>query len=992
MGRTDSRVAASIPDAHSLQIAPPRSDGYFFVRDFELVQPLYDLAFFVEIQALAGEVAVPKYRTFSLWRAALGLDSYGTALGQWLQGDLKTAKLDQPPSSRIKQHLLQVQQTGTLQELKAFKNRRFQRALRLRSVRGLGPVAIARSLGVGQLDGSWTAEMGITDSDTAKRIVQVEKDEYFGTWQSAHVIPPLLRLFAKLEKVVGTEIGWSLQGIDSPVESVRTMPRVVSDQAWSALAKAIKQVLKEEVHFRLVAAVEGTSVVVQHGLGWKALFANETCGAKIRSIAELASRLDPLSADLDARIVGDLHAHSSWSDGAASVEAMSAAASEQGLRYLALTDHSRSSKLQGGLTPLLWIRQAASLALMQPRCPLLHGIEVDILKDGRLDLPDSLLELTDIVVASVHSNWSDDIHVNTRRLITSIESGHIDVIAHGTSALTGKPGVPEYVRGPAPVDWNFVFRKCAEWRVAIEFNCFPSRLDLNIPLLQEAAELGCMISIGSDAHAREHLLNLRFGREVLRQIPQAAILNLLEYDVLLETIKNSRNLRRSLQRSRPWRAHAQENLFHDVSAPMRRHLKFSCRLAPQIALPAGSSVMGIDLTAGAKQTGVAFLQGLEVETVSVGNDDQILSLIDKWKPRIVSIDSPLGLPGGGRDIDPKAGIVRVAERDLASIGIPAYPALIDSMKMLTLRGINLRLAIEALPEAPTVIESYPGAAQDIFCIPRKQRGLSLLREGLRRLGIHGTGLETDSHDEMDAITSAIVGRYYETGLYEPMGIPSEAQLIVPKAAPIKFDSNPIICLSGKTGAGKSVVARYLSVFYGFQWVRTRDLIRDLLLEDHSLQPSKRLWNREIDPSAVTEEDLRDFGAVVLTVHNQKPLRDALNRKIRSSQTPLIIDSIRDESDVLPDGNESRPLATWYIDCSDAVIRQRLLARPKLGVQRQTGESVIDSRAENLLAAADRIVSNDGTLDGLRWEIDDALFSMLDVSNSSLHLINLRKNA
>ena len=147
-------------------------------------------------------------------------------------------------------------------------------------------------------------------------------------------------------------------------------------------------------------------------------------------------------------------------------------------------------------------------------------------------------------------------------------------------------------------------------------------------------------------------------------------------------------------------------------------------------------------------------------------------------------------------------------------------------------------AIERFPRAPRVIESYPGAAQDILCIPRKQKSLDLLREGLRRLGLNGAGLETRSHDEMDAITSAIVGRYFEVGLFEPMGIPSEAQLIVPKVRPLVFESNPVICLAGKTGAGKSVIARYLSVFYGFEWVRTRNVIRELLIEDVAAPPGK----------------------------------------------------------------------------------------------------------------------------------------------------------
>ena len=146
--------------------------------------------------------------------------------------------------------------------------------------------------------------------------------------------------------------------------------------------------------------------------------------------------------------------------------------------------------------------------------------------------------------------------------------------------------------------------------------------------------------------------------------------------------------------------------------------------------------------------------------------------------------------------------MRVAEHDLASVGIPAYPSLIDSMENLTLRGIRLRKAIESFPRAPRVIESYPGAAQDILCIPRKQKSLDLLREGLRRLGLNGNGLETRSHDEMDAITSAIVGRYFEVGLFEPMGIPSEAQLIVPKVRPLVFREKPCNLLGRQDWSGK----------------------------------------------------------------------------------------------------------------------------------------------------------------------------------------------
>jgi histidinol phosphatase-like PHP family hydrolase len=98
---------------------------------------------------------------------------------------------------------------------------------------------------------------------------------------------------------------------------------------------------------------------------------------------------------------------------------MARAITDSGLSHFAVTDHSRSSKLQGGLTPPLWLRQANALSLAAPLCPVFHGIEVDILKNGELDLPHSLLQAADLVVASVHSNWTDNSHLNTTRLVTA---------------------------------------------------------------------------------------------------------------------------------------------------------------------------------------------------------------------------------------------------------------------------------------------------------------------------------------------------------------------------------------------------------------------------------------------------------------------------------------------------------------------------------------------------------------------------------------------
>lgn len=975
----------SAPDSDRPESGEPSiidEDAYFRIRDFEYVQPLYDLAFLLEVDALCKGTEVPKYRTFSLWRAGYSLDGYGTTIDRWLDGTAPEGELDYVPSSRIRQYLLRVRASGTLPELRPYRNARFSRCLRLRSLRGLGPTQIALSASPSTSRDKWLTQVAAAVTVPSKSIADLYDGTSCGPWQTAHVVPPLLRFLKAVEHVLGRPLRWDLAGILDPfIPITQAITVVACDCTDETLLPAVERALKREKLFR--RSRTGAPNLISHQLGWCFTIRSSPKSASARYLTEVAEFFDPLSSTAPLTVLGDLHCHTAWSDGAASVNTMAAAITKAGLRYYAVTDHSRSSKLQGGLTPVLWLRQANALTLATPVCPVLHGIEVDIHKDGSLDLPHSLLAAADIVVASVHTSWTTDRRLNTQRLITAIETGHVDVIAHPTSAVIGKPGIPNYLRLPADVDWDAVFAKAAEWRVALEFNCFPSRLDLSLELLRKAISAGCAISIGSDAHARSHLLNLRFGDAALRRLSPPVVLNRLSLNDLKRWIRDSRTARQLLTKSIS--TFAQGELF--VGTDSKQHdIRFTARVQPPQLIPPGSRVVGIDLTAGEKATGVAVLDSFTVETSSVMTDEDIVDYIRQHQPEIVSIDSPLGLPGGGTSIDVKAGIVRVAEYDLGSVGISAYPALIDSMRKLTLRGIGLRRKIESMPQPPKVIESYPGAAQDILCIPRKQKSLLLLREGLRRLGIVGRGLETRSHDEMDAITSAIVGRYFEAGLFEPMGVRSEAQLIVPKASALVFDDAPVICLAGKTGAGKSVVARYLSLFYGFRWIRTRDLIRELLLDDLKAAPDKRIYKRPVDPNSINEQDLREFGAVVLNVHKQAPLRAQLTKTIVERDGPIVVDSIRDVVDVDRQGIGGRPLFIVFIDCPDPVIRHRLAERAKHEKGRLRVASPVDHTAPAIRHEADTIVSNSGSLEELRWRIDDAIFSAtrLVVTPDSAH--------
>lgn len=967
-----ARPSLNRPSRSSTKTTLKPFEDYFRVRDFEYVQPLYDLAFLLEVAALAESADVPKYRTFSLWRAGYSLDGYGTSIDRWLDGSVHDADLDYIPSARIQQYLSEIRRSGTIQELRSYKNERFIRCLRLRAVRGLGISKIALAVSHTSLE-EWFDGARIDQTFDRVRIAELYKSGNTGPWQTAHVVPPLLRFLHAVQEASGNIAAWDLSGINDPFEPVRSPLIASAKGSVASIEVAIEKALKRERHFRRISNLGGNAVRVRHQMGWSFEVLKGRKAGPGRSIQEIVDCLDPLASPSASGLLADLHLHTIWSDGSASVDAMAAAVVASGLKYFAVTDHSRSSKLQGGLTPPLWLRQANALTLAEPVCPVLHGVEVDILKDGSLDLPQSLLQAADLVVASVHSNWTDDVRLNTNRLLRAIESGCIDVLGHPTSALIGKPGVPDYVRPPVELNWDEVFEKCSEWKVAVEVNCFPSRLDLSLDLAKKAIEAGCSISIGSDAHARSHLLNLRFGDAALRRLGPGTVLNRFSYEEIRAWLSESRAKRKELARTTS--LFAQEQFQFEPEA-YPRVSSIEARVQPPRSIPDGSRVVGIDLTAGDKATGMAVLDNCVVETCSLITDNQILAFIKEKAPGIVSIDSPLGLPGGGASINPDAGIVRAAEYDLASVGIPAYPALIDSMQNLTLRGIRLRKAIEQLPHPPRVIESYPGAAQDILCIPRKQKGLGRLRDGLRRMGLKGEGLETRSHDEMDAVTSAVVGRYFESGLFEPMGIPSEAQLIVPKVHPLVFDVSPVICLAGKTGAGKSVIARYLSVFYGFEWIRTRDLIRQLLIDDASVAQDERLSNRRVDPMNISESDLREFGAVILDMYKQVPLRRRLTTTVERCNRPIVVDSVRDISDVDVSINANRPVMTWFVDCNETIIQSRLTSRMKSGGKPLGTGSPVDHTAGLIRHQADDIIPNNGSLEELRWRVDDTIFARL----------------
>ena len=244
-------------------------------------------------------------------------------------------------------------------------------------------------------------------------------------------------------------------------------------------------------------------------------------------------------------------------------------------------------------------------------------------------------------------------------------------------------------------------------------------------------------------------------------------------------------------------------------------------------------VVGIDLTGSERRaSGWCLLDGCEASVKLIRTDEELIESTLRACPQLVSIDSPLCLPVGRisvEDDDPgrsRYGIMRESERELKRRGINVYPCLIPSMQKLTARGI--RLAQTLRERGVPVIESYPGAAQDIMRIPRKGAGRRWLELGLKEFGISGKYLtRSANHDELDAITSALVGTFHFAGMTEALGSRQETPLIIPKR---KRTKHPIVIgISGPISAGKTSMARLLEQ-RGFAYTRFSLVLDDMLVD------------------------------------------------------------------------------------------------------------------------------------------------------------------
>lgn len=214
-----------------------------------------------------------------------------------------------------------------------------------------------------------------------------------------------------------------------------------------------------------------------------------------------------------ADIKGDLHNHSTYSDGTTSIEAMARGAMARGYQYMAITDHTQSLTIAGGMSVERLREQAAEVRALNERLApfrILHGVELEIRTDGTLDYPDEVLAELDIVVASVHTGHRQESERITERMLGAMRNPHVDIIAHPTGRILGR-------RESSALDVERVIAAAAETGTALEINGSPERLDLDDVHVRQAVRAGVRLALSTDSHHPDGFANVVYGLLMARR-------------------------------------------------------------------------------------------------------------------------------------------------------------------------------------------------------------------------------------------------------------------------------------------------------------------------------------------------------------------------------------------------------------------------------------------------------------------------------------------
>lgn len=318
--------------------------------------------------------------------------------------------------------------------------------------------------------------------------------------------------------------------------------RVVERQCWGAALQYFTGSKEHNVHVRSIAKTKGLKIseygVFAENDGKLAIAGEDEVGLyaaigmpwvppslrenRFEFQSDFASRLEGLIQVEDIR--GDLHMHTTYTDGEASIEQMVQSAFERGLKYIAITDHSKRVSVARGLDDEQVLKQWKEVDRIakewEEKIAVLKGIECDILEDGTMDLSDSTLAQADWVTASVHFGLKQSRQEITDRILNAIRHPSVHSISHPTGRLLSR-------RGAYEADWTAIMQAAAEHGKCLEINANPERLDLSDLLAGAAVEHGVLLVINTDAHATSQLGLMRYGVQVAQRagLTKESVLN-----------------------------------------------------------------------------------------------------------------------------------------------------------------------------------------------------------------------------------------------------------------------------------------------------------------------------------------------------------------------------------------------------------------------------------------------------------------------------------
>ncbi|MGC8885117.1 MAG: DNA polymerase/3'-5' exonuclease PolX [Candidatus Nanoarchaeia archaeon] len=311
-------------------------------------------------------------------------------------------------------------------------------------------------------------------------------------------------LQADVRVVKSESFGAALQYFTGSKEHNIAIRRIAVEKGY----KLSEYGLFDRISEKLVAGKTEKEIYKKLGLSYIPPELRENAGeieaAKKNAIPKLVELAD---------IKGDLHVHTNWSDGTASIEEMVSYAQSLGYQYVCISDHSKTRAIAHGLDEERLSKQLKEIKIVQKKFPnikILTGSEVDILADGSLDFPDEVLKKLDVVIASIHTGWKMPLRKMTSRIIKALENPYVDILGHPTGRIIQK-------RKPYLVDLEQIYEVAAEKGKILELDAFPDRLDLKDSDVKKAIEKGVYIAIDTDAHATNQLDLIEYGVATARR-------------------------------------------------------------------------------------------------------------------------------------------------------------------------------------------------------------------------------------------------------------------------------------------------------------------------------------------------------------------------------------------------------------------------------------------------------------------------------------------